>query len=191
MQRYVIIESKQDMPVDDQTVLSLFSEFITIDRVVSASRMLILYFSHETDVSFSDVILNMMADTYADLRIYVSHAFDDEHFMEEHRLFVTKLMETIDFQKHPSLDDRIILKEALARHDTRASRFMLRKYAKDAQMKDTVITYLESDMNTTVAARKLYVHRNTLIQRLDKFKETTGFDMKTFIDAYLVYQLLS
>lgn len=35
-------------------------------------------------------------------------------------------------------------------------------------------------------AKKLYIHRNTLLYRLDKFKNETGLDVRTFHDAVLV-----
>jgi carbohydrate diacid regulator len=40
------------------------------------------------------------------------------------------------------------------------------------------------------ASKHLYVHRNTLIQRLDKLHQVTGFDVRVFQDAYLIYQLI-
>ena len=57
-------------------------------------------------------------------------------------------------------------------------------------MIDTIKTYLEADQNMSFASKILYVHRNTLIQRIDKFQQVTGFDVKVFIDAYLIYHLI-
>jgi DNA-binding PucR family transcriptional regulator len=57
-------------------------------------------------------------------------------------------------------------------------------------MQESIKIYLESNQNMSLAAKKLYVHRNTLIQRLDKFHQTTGFDVRVFSDAYLIYHLM-
>lgn len=178
------------MPMDDQTVLQLFSEFITIDRMDHEGNAVILFFSHATDVPFNDVVLNMMSDTYADLRLYRSHTFDDETFMMAHLAFVRNVIKAIPFYLHAGLDDRHVLKEAIRLKIPETGRFMLRKYAKDQMMKETVRTYLESDMNTTLAAKKLWVHRNTLIQRLEKFRDVTGFDVRKFVDAHLIYMII-
>ena len=40
------------------------------------------------------------------------------------------------------------------------------------------------------AAKNLYLHRNTLIQRLEKFYVKTGFDCRRFVEAYIIYTLL-
>jgi len=42
------------------------------------------------------------------------------------------------------------------------------------------------DCNVSETAKKLYIHRNTLLYRLDKFKQETGLDVRTFNDAVLV-----
>uniref|UniRef100_A0A7C4XGM5 PucR family transcriptional regulator n=1 Tax=candidate division WWE3 bacterium TaxID=2053526 RepID=A0A7C4XGM5_UNCKA len=53
----------------------------------------------------------------------------------------------------------------------------------DKSLYKTVSTFLECDMNLTVASKKLHLHRNTLIYRLDKIKKETGLDPRTFSDA--------
>lgn len=43
--------------------------------------------------------------------------------------------------------------------------------------------FFENNLNTSETARKLYIHRNTLIYRLDKIQKETGLDVRTFDDA--------
>ena len=38
-------------------------------------------------------------------------------------------------------------------------------------------------MNVSETARKLFVHRNTLVYRLEKIKKLTGLDLREFDDA--------
>ncbi|HHT14669.1 MAG: PucR family transcriptional regulator [Christensenellales bacterium] len=59
-------------------------------------------------------------------------------------------------------------------------------------MIETVNTYLDAGMNLTEAARRLYIHRNTLAYRLDKILSLTGLDIRNFNDAMtfkLFYEL--
>ena len=51
------------------------------------------------------------------------------------------------------------------------------------EMLQTIETFLESDLNLSDTARKLYIHRNTLIYRLDKVLEHTGLDLRRLDDA--------
>ncbi|WP_347552404.1 helix-turn-helix domain-containing protein [Pseudalkalibacillus hwajinpoensis] len=51
----------------------------------------------------------------------------------------------------------------------------------------SIRVYLESNLNITLAAKQLYVHRNSLQYRVDKFIEKTGIDVKSFKGAVMVY----
>jgi len=47
----------------------------------------------------------------------------------------------------------------------------------------TANSFIDSNLNISEAARNLYIHRNTLIYRLDKIQKETGFDLREFKDA--------
>ncbi|MBS4537422.1 helix-turn-helix domain-containing protein [Clostridium sp. D2Q-11] len=47
----------------------------------------------------------------------------------------------------------------------------------------TGIVFLSCDLNISEAARNLYIHRNTLIYRLDKIQKNTSLDLRNFEDA--------
>lgn len=53
----------------------------------------------------------------------------------------------------------------------------------DKDIYRTVSAFLENDMNLSDTARKMHLHRNTLIYRLDKVKKTIGLDPRKFSDA--------
>ena len=190
MYRYLIIESKNEIKSDESVILSIFSEFINFDKVETGEKAIYLYYQQETDVSFLDVILNMMSDTLTDLRIYVSYQFENEIELNQHKDYIIKKLYSIPFNKHVYLDDKIVLKALLDKIDPEMRKFIFRKYLNDSIMQESIKTYLESNQNMSLAAKKLYVHRNTLIQRLDKFYQTTGFDVRLFSDAYLIYHLI-
>ncbi|QQE81102.1 helix-turn-helix domain-containing protein [Alicyclobacillus sp. SO9] len=46
---------------------------------------------------------------------------------------------------------------------------------------------VEANLNVSEAARDLFIHRNTLIHRLDKLKELTGYDARVFQDAQILW----
>ena len=50
---------------------------------------------------------------------------------------------------------------------------------------ETIIRKMaENDMNITEVARQMFVHRNTLIYRIEKIKKKTGLDIRKFYDLY-------
>lgn len=190
MYRYLIIESKKNIRNDEDMIVSLFSEFIQFTKKEIEDHAVYLFYDHETDISFSDIILNMMSDTLIDLRLYASYEFDDENDMMENLKFIKKRLSEIPFYKYVYLDDKAVLSHFILAVDQELRTHILRKYSHDQLMLESIKTYLESNQNTSVASKKLYIHRNTLLQRLDKFQTVTGFDVRLFSDAYLIYHLL-
>ena len=59
-----------------------------------------------------------------------------------------------------------------------------------AELMETARAFLQNDMNLTTTAKQLYIHRNTLIYRLDKIRKETGFDLRRFRDA-AAFQMIS
>lgn len=51
------------------------------------------------------------------------------------------------------------------------------------EMVHTIEVFFENNLNLSEAARKLYIHRNTLVYRLEKVQRLTGFDLRQFDDA--------
>ncbi len=47
----------------------------------------------------------------------------------------------------------------------------------------TIRKFFENNLNVSETARKLFVHRNTLVYRLEKIKKLTGLDLREFDDA--------
>ena len=63
---------------------------------------------------------------------------------------------------------------------------VLKKNPIDALDQETLFTinkFFENNLNVSETARKLFVHRNTLVYRLEKIKKLTGLDLREFDDA--------
>lgn len=59
----------------------------------------------------------------------------------------------------------------------------------DGDTMSTVDSFLEHGMNVSETARKLYMHRNTLIYRLNKIRKVTGLDIRVF-DMAVTFEIL-
>jgi len=53
----------------------------------------------------------------------------------------------------------------------------------DEEMFTTVMKFFENDLNVSETSRELYIHRNTLVYRLDKLQKMTQLDLRKFGDA--------
>jgi carbohydrate diacid regulator len=55
----------------------------------------------------------------------------------------------------------------------------------DEEILTTVDKFFENDLNVSETSRQLYIHRNTLVYRLDKLQKMTGLDLRDFDDAII------
>ncbi len=57
--------------------------------------------------------------------------------------------------------------------------------ALDQETLFTIQKFFENNLNVSETSRQLYVHRNTLVYRLDKIQKITGLDLRNFDDAII------
>ena len=53
----------------------------------------------------------------------------------------------------------------------------------DEETLNTINKFFENSLNVSETSRQLYIHRNTLVYRLDKIQKNTGLDLRVFSDA--------
>jgi len=61
----------------------------------------------------------------------------------------------------------------------------------DRDIYRTLMTYMQCNLNASKAAKALYVHRNSLQYRIDKFIERTGLDIRHFPEASATYLMMT
>ncbi|WHY78879.1 helix-turn-helix domain-containing protein [Neobacillus sp. WH10] len=69
----------------------------------------------------------------------------------------------------------------------RGSQEIAEVFHDDPEMFSTIKVFLENNLNASLTAKKLYIHRNTLQYRIDKFTEKTGIGLKDFYGAFTVF----
>jgi carbohydrate diacid regulator len=53
----------------------------------------------------------------------------------------------------------------------------------DEETLTTINKFFENNLNVSETSRQLYIHRNTLVYRLDKLQKQTNLDLRVFDDA--------
>ncbi|MCP3026772.1 CdaR family transcriptional regulator [Halobacillus sp. A5] len=166
---------------------------------ISSSEGIIIeefFDSDQEPISLENVIDVLMSDFYTKLRFYISEEVTDLAAAQRTYKWAYKcfslsskyqLGETVSYhQVLPfvyidglSENDSALLKET-ALHEVESDRDLLR----------TIKVFLESGSNASLAAKLLFMHRNSLQYRVDKFIEKTGIDIKQFEQGLVVYLLL-
>ena len=53
----------------------------------------------------------------------------------------------------------------------------------DEELMDTAEEFMKNSLNISETSRNMYIHRNTLIYRLDKIEKEMGLNLRNFSDA--------
>ncbi|MCL2370015.1 MAG: helix-turn-helix domain-containing protein [Firmicutes bacterium] len=61
----------------------------------------------------------------------------------------------------------------------------------DVEMMRTADAFLKNSLNLSETARVLYLHRNTLVYRLDKIEDMTGLNIRYFSDAVIFRMMVT
>lgn len=68
---------------------------------------------------------------------------------------------------------------------------VLNKVFYDLQLQQVINSMFENNLNVTKTAQSMFMHRNTVIYKLNAIREETDIDVQTFYGAFALYLLLS
>lgn len=116
--------------------------------------------------------LAQLGESYAEARraMEVGHVFNPSQSIHVfHRLMLERFLMNVSRE------------EGMHYH----SLLFNRKTAKlfNEEMLQTIDMFFRKDLNLSDTARQLFIHRNTLVYRLDKVQRLTGLDLRHFDDA--------
>ncbi len=125
---------------------------------------------------------------------YVGQFWHPDHMLKE----VFKEEQRIFQEEGSHLHDRICsLSDVALRYFTKgalAHSVLMQELKKEideqVEWKELIIALWESQGNISVASKQLFIHRNTLQYRMDRFYEATGLSLKNMNELLLCYLLV-
>lgn len=169
-------------------MLELITEAVDIVKYESTSNSLTVYFKY-SKIEIIELANIMVFELYEDIKIYESLKYQNKEALNEALLTVENIFDKMYF-KDSFVNNKTILELHKSSVSEDLKRLILSHYYNNKDIKNTIKVFLEHNQNITSASEALYLHRNTLNQRLTKFEEVTSFNVKKFIDGYLIYHIL-
>ena len=174
-QDFVISVNESDIAIVRQVPQDTTGEELTRFARTIEERLKSELFVHST-IGIGTVAehLRELADSYkeAQVAIEVGKVFDTEKTVINYEnLGIGRLIYQL-----PTTLCEIFLSE------------VFKKNSIDSLDQETLFTinmFFENSLNVSETSRKLFVHRNTLVYRLEKIKKLTGLDLREFDDAII------
>lgn len=187
----IILKTLENLLIEDPSVY-----YITIDE----SHIVFLYdlnhYYKAQILGFGNMILDML-NTEAMVKVTLSYGCVVET-LEEVKKSYNQAVTAMSISKIFLNDQRFVSYERLGigrliyHLSIRESQEFLQEVlgnwspdSMDEETKEAVYAFLDNNLNIAETARQLYIHRNTLLYRLQKVKEMIGLDIRKFDDAML------
>ncbi len=92
--------------------------------------------------------------------------------------FYQKVMNSLNGDQKVELADKFLTPEIIA-------------VFKDEELKNSIDAFFVNNLNISETSRNSFMHRNTLLYRLDKIHKNTGLNIRNFYDAVTLLMLES
>ncbi len=56
----------------------------------------------------------------------------------------------------------------------------------DEELVNTALSFFDNNLNISLTSKKTFMHRNTLVYRIEKIKKILGLDIRIFSEAVIV-----
>jgi len=164
---------------------SILDSYSCIYAFIDSETFLLLVYSKSVHVvnHIQNLLERYMLTKYDQVRMASGHILDE---LEQVRDAIYQLRLALQL----SNDQRIHLKDLeiqlLLKDINEVKRLQVKNRIQKqltSELKETLEVFFAHDLNVKAAAEALYIHRNTLLYRLNKIQELTGYNPKRFYDS--------
>ncbi|MBQ3253610.1 MAG: helix-turn-helix domain-containing protein [Acholeplasmatales bacterium] len=144
-----------------------------------------LVFYHNHNIVEIEQVLSALSDAMMfPLLGYTSRDIDDDKLKVELDI-ASELIEDLPYNMYD-------LKQALLVKTNITNKRRILDFILDSTgiTEDFIKDFVQYDLNTSKASKAMYIHRNTMLYKLDKLYDISGFDLRSFKDAYVLYSLI-
>ena len=182
--RFIIIKKTFD---DSKMLIDILKNLLGMNiKLDENDKFLIIYHNYSNDDDIvrvlnslgDDLMINIIA--YMSTPLYVSRSKDELNVI---------LPIILDNQLPIGVYDikSLLLEKPLINNKRQLLNFILESSGVDENF---VREFALNNLNVSKASKATYIHRNTMIYKLDKLKDTSGFDLRLFLDAYILFSLI-
>lgn len=149
------------------------------------------------DIEYESIVDIVATDFYTNMWLYVGNV---QKAAESFYIGIEIEKKCIQFAKRLNRKKRvrtinelipmILVEEIPNELKSNIWKVVLKDTIQDKELLDTIIIFLQNNLNVSQTAKKQFLHRNSVQYRVDKFIEKTGIDVRTFDGAALVHLAL-
>ncbi|WP_227994816.1 CdaR family transcriptional regulator [Oceanobacillus sp. CFH 90083] len=147
----------------------------------------------EEEITYHHIADTLMSELYVKTNFFIGPYLENDKVLEDYMQQITKMAESSSRKMDTPVMDYtegypLFLIESIPEQQRQQlSEWVLKEFLTDPEALETIWMFIQCNLNVSETAKKLYIHRNSLQYRLDKFYDSTGIDIKQFNKAFTVY----
>ncbi len=183
MMRFIVIK---DGVYNFDTIKDIIKSLVGNNiKAVNKGNNSVFYHNYSNDEEIRTILGALETELMVNMYAYISDELDDDKVETE----ISIALKLLDHLPHGIYN----FKEALLKADNIPNSEEILEYILryTGVNEDFIKDFADCDLNVSRASKKMNFHRNTTIYKLDKLSEISGFDLRCFKDAYILYMLVN
>lgn len=187
--QFIVLHTKKSIASVTDEIIHFFQTLLKPIQTMQEINRITFIFETSHYKDFESIAQSLSVDLYDELTVFQSFEYPKiDQVIMQLSLYLKMTQKIIFNTTFISYKTMIPYLQNDFYQDLRS--FTFNGLEHDFEMLKTIKTYLNFDQNANKTAQRLYLHRNTLSMRIEKFKNVTGFNVKKFTDAHLIFDLL-
>ena len=169
---------------DTEILLEMFKSLFKSMKSEEKDGYLAIYFTYDDNEDIIHILNALETELVGNIHAYISEERSEDRLIKEVDIAI-KLMNLLPIGVYN-------FKEALLKvKNIENKKEILNYIVLGSGINENFIReFAENDLNVSQASKAMFIHRNTMIYKLNKLKANAGFDLTNFKDAYILYSLL-
>ncbi|HHT39491.1 MAG: helix-turn-helix domain-containing protein [Acholeplasmataceae bacterium] len=173
--------------MEKNILLTLIKEIMVFPLLEIDDDLLIAQDSKEKSFSWQEFINSTNSEFLSNLKLYESNYFNDLKALKTNLKTIFKK----DVFKETYNNDITLLYGHIRSYlNEDLKKEVFKSLYNDKEFLKSIKIYLLNNQNTSLSAKQANLHRNTLINRINKFEKITGYNLKNYQEAVFIYLLL-
>ena len=181
--RFIIIRNFDDSKMLINIIRNLLGVNI---KIKEENDCIIVYHDYKNDEDIIRILNSLSDDLMASFISYISSDFDEVKLANELEVIMPIFVNN-EIPAGVYNFKSLLLQKPIIHNRREVLNYILDSTGVG---EDFIRGFAENDLNVSKASKAMFIHRNTMIYKLDKLKEISGFDLRVFIDAYILYMLI-
>ena len=179
MKNFIIIKTKND---SYKQIIDLFKQFLGNYIDVEENEYLIINHNYENNLDIENMLNSITLELMINMKAYLSTTSK----IDLEKKLAINIIDELSFGVYDL--KRALLEIKAFKYSEEALDLILKSTGVSVEF---ILEFLKYDLNVSKASKNMNYHRNTVIYKLDKLKAESGFDLRSFQDAYILYSLIN